>query len=613
MIIEASRRLASQGVGEVADHVLRGPANESISVLQGSEQALHDWVRDARTWRRRFAFRHFKISPSEDLTPEQEGEMLDELATEFAFDRDDALVVRHQKPRHNDAASEFHIHVLAPEVNPVNGRVLSSKWNYARHEKVARVLAARWGHRTVQGEFNKEVIAALRREGRDDDADLVLGEGLDITAKPQAPYTSQLVQEVKRKTARTMAEIAEAVRDARMLSATPNEFTDMLAEQGLRVAQGEKAARWVIEAQTVDGDWTFAGALHRITKRSTDETNRWMQGFNPALEQENDEHERHNEGKLEDDGLHRPARGARRPHDAQTDGQEGNDAWLCRSPGSRGKNGPVDGLAGHGLKHRRRKRPGPHRGTADAAGRNAEGHAGTLERAGFPAVVTERARASLRSREESRGDGSTTTKSTHDQGLRCRRLTSLLEVAAVQQHFSAKNQVRKLAAAFGDIRPPELAPLLGATNRSVTVVEPDVARRERRMRFHLLLIRRAYPLAQWLPPLAVANLSRVDYDPESARLMLTLWSGTRILDAGDRLTVRGVVNDVALHELAECVERREWERVEVTGDRDFRMQMSRELIMRGIEVVDCPLAAWEIQEIQRSRIREEIRPSMSMR
>jgi hypothetical protein len=129
-----------------------------------------------------------------------------------------------------------------------------------------------------------------------------------------------------------------------------------------------------------------------------------------------------------------------------------------------------------------------------------------------------------------------------------------------------------------------------------------VEQRLRRERFRLLILRRAYKLDYWLPPEVIINVRRIDWDDTGARLLLTLWSGTQILDTGDRITVRGTVDDVAISELVACVERRGWTSVVVTGDDDFRIAASRELMRRGIEVLDCTLSQDEQERLRESQM-----------
>lgn len=146
---------------------------------------------------------------------------------------------------------------------------------------------------------------------------------------------------------------------------------------------------------------------------------------------------------------------------------------------------------------------------------------------------------------------------------------------------------------------PPPAPPRGETSRSVSVVEPEEAVRKRKARFRILVLRRAYRLSCWLPEEAVMNVRKIDFEPEGMWVCLTLANGARLLDTGDRITVRGLVDDVSTHEMAECVVRRGWQEVEVTGDPEFRVRMSRELMARGIEVKDCPLPKSEQARLRR--------------
>ena len=117
--------------------------------------------------------------------------------------------------------------------------------------------------------------------------------------------------------------------------------------------------------------------------------------------------------------------------------------------------------------------------------------------------------------------------------------------------------------------------------------------------FRAMLLRRAYCLADWMPPTAVMNMSRVDIDPQGRFVLLTLKSGTQLLDTGERVTVRGEVDDVAVEELVACAGRRGWKRVVLAGSDAFRKDAARALLRQGIEVDNCPLSKAE-QEIIRS-------------
>lgn len=140
----------------------------------------------------------------------------------------------------------------------------------------------------------------------------------------------------------------------------------------------------------------------------------------------------------------------------------------------------------------------------------------------------------------------------------------------------------------------------GTGNRTITCADGERDRRDRQLRFRALLLRRAYVLANHLPLDAVLNLRRVDTDPSGRYVLLTLWSGTQLLDTGDRIVVRGTADDIAISEMVACAERRGWRSVEVTGSEEFRREASRALLMRGIDVVDCPLSEAEQAALRRN-------------
>ena len=147
------------------------------------------------------------------------------------------------------------------------------------------------------------------------------------------------------------------------------------------------------------------------------------------------------------------------------------------------------------------------------------------------------------------------------------------------------------------IRRPPFGQAFGE-RRVVRVACDDEERAERQRRFRLLMLRRAYPLCAWLPPEAVLHMARVDWEPVSGRLLLVLTSGTRLLDSGDRILLKGHADDLSVSEMAACVERRGWPVVAIEGDPEFRAEIARELLRRGIEVEDCPLPEAEVTALR---------------
>lgn len=173
-----------------------------------------------------------------------------------------------------------------------------------------------------------------------------------------------------------------------------------------------------------------------------------------------------------------------------------------------------------------------------------------------------------------------------------------MDAAAVQWRFGLPRDAARLDAWKAQVCRGPLTPVRGATNRSIRVAEAEPELRFRRERFRLLLLRKAYRLDCWLPPEALLNVRRIDWDDTGARLLLTLWSGTQLLDTGDRIVMRGHADDVSVREMAACVERRGWGSVVVEGDQRFSQEMARELLRRGIEVEDCPLLPGEVEALR---------------
>ena len=179
-----------------------------------------------------------------------------------------------------------------------------------------------------------------------------------------------------------------------------------------------------------------------------------------------------------------------------------------------------------------------------------------------------------------------------------RAMDGILAEAALQWVVGDGPGLALLAQAKAAAR-PRLAPLPGVLNRGIAEVLTDAEWRRRRARFHAMLLKRAYSLRDWLPPEALLHLRRVDIHPDTGRVLISLWGEARILDTGDRIVLRGELEDVGAAEVAECAVRRGWGRVEVTGTEEFSREVSRELLRRGIEVVGCPLSRDEQAALRR--------------
>ena len=124
----------------------------------------------------------------------------------------------------------------------------------------------------------------------------------------------------------------------------------------------------------------------------------------------------------------------------------------------------------------------------------------------------------------------------------------------------------------------------------------------RRARWLAAAMRRAYDLS-WVPEHLVANITAIDVDREHEAVILTLRSGTQLVDRLDRIDVVGKPDDVAVGELAEAVRRRGWAAVTLRGSPEFRRAAALRLaaLEPPIHVAGSPLMDMELIELERLR------------
>ncbi|PZR81800.1 MAG: hypothetical protein DI537_37660 [Stutzerimonas stutzeri] len=179
MIIKSERVATSASRTRLANHLFRGRENSNIVVLRGCERDLSDLFRDARQHGARYGVRHWIIAPLQPATREQIFCIVDSLAGEFRFDANRAIVVEHAKERATEEAFSRHWHLCVGEVNPADGKVLSNSHDHHRHEYIARVSEAAFGHTFQLGAHHLSVLARLRREGK-----IAIADALEASFPP---------------------------------------------------------------------------------------------------------------------------------------------------------------------------------------------------------------------------------------------------------------------------------------------------------------------------------------------------------------------------------------------------------------------------------------------
>jgi hypothetical protein len=275
VLIKATRLRASAGASALARHLASAEDNESVEIVQGTLADLADAVADARQFGRTYALRHFIIAPQVDMDRRQFHGVVEMLGDEFDFDPKAPLIVQHAKARAVVGVAGQHWHVVVPETDAATGRVLSSRFDHARHEKVARQVELLLGHPIIPGAHDLAVLAALRAGGKVDIANQLaphLGQG----ERPAAAFTSIQHQSAKR-AGIDLAIVRDNIRTSCVDAPTGPELRRRLTAHGLALARGEKAGTWVV----LGPDSQFLGAAHRLAgKRKAD--------FNTLMENDHD-------------------------------------------------------------------------------------------------------------------------------------------------------------------------------------------------------------------------------------------------------------------------------------------------------------------------------------
>jgi len=287
-VIIKAVRVAARRVPALCAHLLRGDENDRVTLLRGSEADMRDWRGDADRRQCAYAVRQFIIAPKQAITREQAFEVIALLAGEFGFPKEGGVVVEHAKPRATDDAHDIHWHLCVPEVDAVSGRVLSSSHDRPRHEYVARVAEARFGHTLTPGAHNGAVGARLRREGHSEIADRLEAGRVEGTERPRQAYAHADHQKATRFGV-DMPALRLLVAAAARERVGCQSLAEKLAANGLALKPGERAGEWIV----VKGE-EFVASVRRLAGMRVAEFRNWTEdwsgndrGRNPGADEGN--------------------------------------------------------------------------------------------------------------------------------------------------------------------------------------------------------------------------------------------------------------------------------------------------------------------------------------
>jgi hypothetical protein len=232
---------ATRGKGDeaLADHLMCGDENEVVEILPargvaatGLRTQLREMVARAAHGRTHRPIHHLHADPSTEWTEAQYARHLILYETEFGLVGQPRLAVRHRKH------GRGHRHYVWSLVRR-DGSLISMSHDYARREKISRILEFEFGEPHVAGRHNRAVAAALRREGRMDVAASIEAAGLLEVERPMAQWTSAEREQAKRTRVRKPT-IENAVLTAWRHTSDGPGFEATLEVEGLALAMGNE-------------------------------------------------------------------------------------------------------------------------------------------------------------------------------------------------------------------------------------------------------------------------------------------------------------------------------------------------------------------------------------
>lgn len=271
VIIKALRIRTTSGIGRIINHLQNADQNEQVSFLRGTPADVKDMHRDAMATGAAFSVRHWIVAPHEPTTRSQMRQVLEMLASEFAFEAGRAVVVEHRKKRSVADAFDVHWHVLVGEVDPATGRVLRSSFDRLIHELVARVSEHRFGHAFVLGKHTKAVIKGLRKRNLACIADKLETLAGAATILPAEAFSHAQHQEKKR-LGLDLPALRQIVKSAVNSATSRIDLIGKLEAAGMTLMPGDKPNTWIVR----DHRGHLIGALHRLASKRKYEIDQLM-------------------------------------------------------------------------------------------------------------------------------------------------------------------------------------------------------------------------------------------------------------------------------------------------------------------------------------------------
>lgn len=231
VITGESRGLLSEGIGDqVAELTRLG----SHARTQAPVYHVHADPPEGRPWNDADRARYWEL-----------------FEREFGLERQPFASVVHVK------GGREHEHRAYLRTRP-DGTAIRLDHDFARREKLSRIMEHERGEPFTRGAHNRAVITALEKDGHEDLADAMRAAGLHKGPRPRAAVTptERLQQD---RTGISKKDVAACVAQAWAASDSGSAFAAALAEHGLVLARGDRRGGMPV---VVDG----TGNTHAVTR-----------------------------------------------------------------------------------------------------------------------------------------------------------------------------------------------------------------------------------------------------------------------------------------------------------------------------------------------------------
>ncbi|MCV6825144.1 MULTISPECIES: hypothetical protein [Halocynthiibacter] len=246
-VIIKNHGIRSGTAQRVTAYVLAHGDNDTVEVLEGAPDGILDADAFAQSAGHKNSILHITISPDQEITEDELGQVVAEINEEFGFDCEDPnLLVRHVCIRSN-GEKLAHYHLLRPAAD-ADGRVYDTYRSKKKDETVSRLMEIKLGHKIIAGKHSDFVHDRFMERGLTKYAEQLSGL---VNQKPVAAIGSKQHQRSKR-VGVDAAALASGLKEVATLPKgdQARAFSTLLAQHdNCTIEQGRRKSRLLVKKE----------------------------------------------------------------------------------------------------------------------------------------------------------------------------------------------------------------------------------------------------------------------------------------------------------------------------------------------------------------------------